>query len=43
MRHWNPPLLGAVAVTGIVCSIVAAVKASKGVLYDYPVTIRFVG
>lgn len=36
-------LLGAVAVTGIVCSIVAAVKASKGLFYHYPITIRFVG
>jgi uncharacterized Tic20 family protein len=29
-------------VTGVVCSIVAAVKASKGTYYQYPVTIRFV-
>jgi uncharacterized Tic20 family protein len=36
------PLLGVVAITGIVCSIVAAVKASKGEYYEYPVTIRFV-
>jgi len=36
------PLLAAVAITGIVCSIVAAVKASKGTYYQYPVTIRFV-
>ena len=36
------PLLGAVALVGIVCSIVAAVKASKGTYYQYPVTIRFV-
>lgn len=36
------PLMGAVAVTGIVCSIVAAVKASKGTYYQYPITIRFV-
>jgi uncharacterized Tic20 family protein len=36
------PLLIAVAVTGLVCSIVAAVKASDGVLYRYPITIRFV-
>jgi uncharacterized Tic20 family protein len=35
-------LLGAVALTGIVCSIVAAVKASKGSYYQYPITIRFV-
>ena len=36
-------LLAAVAITGIVCSIVAAVKASKGTYYQYPITIRFVG
>jgi uncharacterized Tic20 family protein len=36
-------LLGAIAITGLVCSIVAAVKASKGTYYRYPVTIRFVG
>lgn len=36
-------LLAAIALTGIVCSIVAAVKASKGLFYQYPVTIRFVG
>jgi uncharacterized Tic20 family protein len=36
------PLLGAVALTGIICSIIAAVKASKGTYYQYPMTIRFV-
>jgi uncharacterized Tic20 family protein len=36
------PLLVAVALTGIVCSIVAAVKASQGTYYQYPITIRFV-
>jgi uncharacterized protein len=36
-------LLGAIALTGIVCSIVAAIKASKGTFYQYPITIRFVG
>ena len=36
------PLLIAVGLTGLVCSIVAAIKASEGVLYQYPVTIRFV-
>jgi uncharacterized Tic20 family protein len=36
------PLLVAIGVTGIVCSIVAAVKASKGTYYQYPITIRFV-
>jgi uncharacterized Tic20 family protein len=35
-------LLAAIVVTGVVCSIVAAVKASKGTYYQYPVTIRFV-
>jgi uncharacterized protein len=37
------PLLAVVVVTGIVCSIVAAIKASKGIYYQYPITIRFVG
>jgi len=36
------PLLVAVAIVGLVCSIVAAVKASQGVWYDYPLTINFV-
>jgi uncharacterized protein len=36
------PLLIAVGLTGLVCSIVAAVKASEGVYYQYPITIRFV-
>jgi hypothetical protein len=36
------PLLIALVITGIVCSIVAAVKASKGTYYHYPITIRFV-
>jgi uncharacterized protein len=36
------PLLVAIGVTGLVCSIVAAVKASKGTYYQYPITIRFV-
>ena len=36
------PLIIAIAVTGIVCSIVAAVKASGGNYYQYPITIRFV-
>ena len=35
-------LLGAVAITGIVCSIVAAIKASNGIYYQYPITIHFV-
>jgi uncharacterized Tic20 family protein len=36
------PLIGAIVLTGIVCSIIAAVQASKGTYYQYPVTIRFV-
>ena len=36
------PLLIALAIVGLVCSIVAAVKATQGVYYEYPVTIRFV-
>jgi uncharacterized Tic20 family protein len=35
-------LLGAIALTGLVCSIMAAVKASEGLAYQYPITIRFV-
>ena len=37
------PLLIAVALMGLVCSIVAAIKAANGVYYDYPATIKFVG
>jgi uncharacterized Tic20 family protein len=36
------PLLIAIGITGIVCSIVAAIKASNGVYYQYPISIRFV-
>ncbi len=36
------PLLVAIGLTGLVCSIVAAVKAGKGMYYQYPITIRFV-
>lgn len=36
------PLVVALVLTGIVCSIVAAVKAGEGTLYHYPITIRFV-
>jgi uncharacterized Tic20 family protein len=36
------PLLVAVGILGIVCSVVAAVKASENVFYLYPLTIRFV-
>ncbi|HEY1791280.1 MAG TPA: DUF4870 domain-containing protein [Opitutaceae bacterium] len=35
------PALAAVVLTGIVCSIVAAVRAAEGVYYEYPMTIRF--
>jgi uncharacterized protein len=35
-------LIGALVLTGIVCAIVAAVKASGGTYYQYPITIRFV-
>jgi uncharacterized Tic20 family protein len=35
-------LLGAIALTGLICSIVAAIKASNGTYYQYPITIRFV-
>jgi uncharacterized Tic20 family protein len=36
------PMMILVGLTGVVCSIVAAVKASKGVYYEYPFSIRFV-
>jgi uncharacterized Tic20 family protein len=36
------PLLVALATGGVVCSVVAAVKASKGLGYEYPLSIRFV-
>lgn len=36
------PLLVAVAVVGLVLSIVAAIKASQGVFYRYPLCIHFV-
>jgi uncharacterized Tic20 family protein len=36
------PLIGVLIVVGLVCSILAAVRASQGVWYDYPLTIRFV-
>ncbi|HEY1765122.1 MAG TPA: DUF4870 domain-containing protein [Opitutaceae bacterium] len=36
------PLLVLIGLAGVVCSIVAAVKASKGVFYEYPFAIRFV-
>ncbi len=35
-------ILFAVAVLNVVCSIVAAVKASRGDWYQYPLAIRFV-
>jgi uncharacterized protein len=34
--------LWAVGIVFFVCSIVAAIKTSKGILYRYPITIRFV-
>jgi hypothetical protein len=36
------PIIGAIVLTGVVCSIVAAVKASRGTYYQYPITIPFV-
>jgi uncharacterized protein len=36
------PLLIVIGVAGLVCSIIAAVKASNGICYQYPLTIRFV-
>jgi uncharacterized Tic20 family protein len=35
------PLIVALAVSSLILAIVAAVKASDGVLYRYPLTIRF--
>ncbi|HEY5228303.1 MAG TPA: DUF4870 domain-containing protein [Opitutaceae bacterium] len=36
------PLLIVIGLVGIVCSIVASVKASEGICYQYPFAIRFV-
>jgi len=36
------PLLMLIALASFVCAIVAAVKASDGVLYRYPCSIRFI-
>ena len=36
------PLLIIIGLGGLICSIVAAVKASDGVFYQYPFAIRFV-
>jgi uncharacterized protein len=36
------PMLIVIGIVGIVCSIVASVKASEGVYYQYPLAIRFV-
>lgn len=36
------PLLIILAVAGVVLAIIGAVKASDGVLYRYPLTIRFI-
>jgi hypothetical protein len=37
------PLMFAIGLVGLICSLVAAVKASRGECYHYPVTIHFVG
>jgi uncharacterized protein len=31
-----------IAIGSLVCAIIAAIKASEGVLYRYPLTIRFI-
>jgi uncharacterized Tic20 family protein len=36
------PLLIVLAIAGIVLAVVGAVKASDGILYRYPLTIRFI-
>ncbi len=36
------PMLLGLALGGLMISIVAAIKASEGVLYRYPLTIRFI-
>ena len=36
------PFLIALVILDLVCTIMATVKASDGVLYEYPMTIRFV-
>jgi len=35
------PMLVIVALTDIVLTLIAATKASQGVMYRYPLTIRF--
>ena len=37
------PLLVGLAIAAIVLAIIGAVKASNGILYRYPLTIRFIG
>lgn len=37
------PLLSAIGIGGIVLAIVAAIKASEGKFYRYPLTIRLIG
>ena len=37
------PLLVAIGLFGFVCAIIAAIKASDGILYRYPLTIRMIG
>ena len=37
------PILFALGIAAIVLAIIGAVKASDGVLYRYPLTIRFIG
>lgn len=37
------PLLVALGLAAIVLAVIGAVKASNGILYRYPLTIRFIG
>jgi uncharacterized Tic20 family protein len=36
------PLIALLAISGFVLAIIAAIKASDGILYRYPVTIRLI-
>jgi uncharacterized Tic20 family protein len=36
------PLLLALGLASFICAIIAAIKASEGAFYFYPLTIRFI-
>ncbi len=37
------PLVGVLVISGLILAIIGAVKASDGILYRYPLTIRMIG